>query len=217
MALLAPPAPLSAAEPAPQTSLSEISSEVMCPVCGTLLELAESPQALRQKAFVSRLVAEGKSKDEIKDALVTEYGTEVLALPQGSGFDLSAYLVPIVAFVIAVDRPGHRRAALAPGRQPRATARSPRRRAVPAPRTASGSTPTSPATTSDRAPNRARRRWRRGSRAGSRRSWARNSLPARPDRPLAETAARTASACAATASGSPWPTSSGGPTSTVRS
>jgi cytochrome c-type biogenesis protein CcmH len=101
VALLAS-APLSANAATPQTSLSEISSEVMCPVCGTLLELAESPQALREKAFVSRLVAEGKSKDEIKDALVTEYGTEVLALPQGSGFDLSAYLVPIIAFVIAV-------------------------------------------------------------------------------------------------------------------
>ena len=97
------PAPLSAvaAQPQPQTSLGEISSEVMCPVCGTLLELAESPQAQRQKAFVSRLVAEGRSKDEIKDALVAEYGSEVLALPQGSGFDLSAYLVPIVAFAIA--------------------------------------------------------------------------------------------------------------------
>jgi len=85
----------------PQTSLGEISSEVMCPVCGTLLELAESPQALRQKAFISRLVAEGQSKEQIKDALVAEYGTEVLALPQGSGFDLSAYLVPVIAFVLA--------------------------------------------------------------------------------------------------------------------
>ena len=84
-----------------QTSVSEISAEVMCPVCGTLLELAESPQALREKAFVARLVAAGKSKQEIKDALVAEYGTEVLALPQGSGFDLSAYVVPIVAFAIA--------------------------------------------------------------------------------------------------------------------
>ncbi len=101
LALLAV-APLSAAAPTPQTSLSEISSEVMCPVCGTLLELAESPQALREKAFVSRMVAAGRSKDEIKDALVAEYGTEVLALPQGSGFDLSAYLVPAIAFVVAV-------------------------------------------------------------------------------------------------------------------
>lgn len=86
----------------PEASVTEIESEVMCPVCGTLLELAESPQALREKAFVSRLAEEGKSKAEIKDALVAEYGEEVLALPQGSGFDLSAYLVPIIAFVVAV-------------------------------------------------------------------------------------------------------------------
>jgi cytochrome c-type biogenesis protein CcmH/NrfF len=100
VALLAP-APGAVAAPAPQTSLSEISSEVMCPVCGTLLELAESPQAQREKAFISRLVAAGRSKEEIKDALVVEYGTEVLALPQDSGFDLSAYVVPIVALVLA--------------------------------------------------------------------------------------------------------------------
>jgi cytochrome c-type biogenesis protein CcmH len=93
---------LSAMAATPQTSVAEVSSEVMCPVCGTLLELAESPQAQRQKAFIARQVAAGRTKEQIKDALVAEYGTEVLALPQGSGFDLSAYLVPIVAFVIAV-------------------------------------------------------------------------------------------------------------------
>lgn len=86
----------------PQTSVSEISSEVMCPVCGTLLELAEAPQAKRQKVFIARLVAAGKSKEQIKEALVAEYGDEVLALPRGSGFDLSAYVVPIVAFLIAL-------------------------------------------------------------------------------------------------------------------
>jgi cytochrome c-type biogenesis protein CcmH len=90
-----------AAAATPQTSLSEISSEVMCPVCGTLLELAESPQAQREKAFIERLVEEGKSKQQIKDTLVAEYGDEVLALPQDSGFSLSAYVVPIVAFLVA--------------------------------------------------------------------------------------------------------------------
>lgn len=94
--------PLGAEAATPRTSLGEVSSEVMCPVCGTLLELAESPQAQREKAFISRLVSEGRSKEQIKDALVAEYGNEVLALPRGSGFDLSAYLVPIVAFAIAV-------------------------------------------------------------------------------------------------------------------
>jgi cytochrome c-type biogenesis protein CcmH/NrfF len=85
-----------------RTTLNEIESEVMCPVCGTLLELAESPQATREKAFVEKLVKQGQDKEEIKEALVAQYGDAVLALPKGSGFSLSAYVVPIVAFVVAV-------------------------------------------------------------------------------------------------------------------
>ena len=96
---LAALAPAAAAEQ--QASLIEIEKQVMCPVCGTLLQLAESPQAQREKAFIRRLIAKGKTEAQIKDALVAEYGDEVLALPQGSGFSLSAYVVPIVAFVVA--------------------------------------------------------------------------------------------------------------------
>ncbi len=92
--------PAAASESKP--TVGEISSEVMCPVCGTLLELAEAPQAQRQKAFIARLIAAGRTKEQIKDALVAEYGEEVLAQPRGSGFDLSAYVVPIVAFVVAL-------------------------------------------------------------------------------------------------------------------
>lgn len=100
LAALVVAVPTAAAEQ--RASLTEIEKQVMCPVCGTLLQLAESPQAQRQKAFIRRLIAEGKTEDQIKDALVAEYGDEVLALPQGSGFSLSAYVVPIVAFLIAV-------------------------------------------------------------------------------------------------------------------
>jgi len=95
-ALLAP-----AAGAAERASLTEIEKQVMCPVCGTLLQLAESPQAQRERVFINRLIAEGKSEEQVKDALVAEYGDEVLALPPDSGFSLSAYLVPIVAFLIA--------------------------------------------------------------------------------------------------------------------
>jgi cytochrome c-type biogenesis protein CcmH/NrfF len=85
----------------PRTTVNAIEGEVMCPVCGTLLELAESPQAQREKAYVAHLVAQGKSKGEIKDALVAQYGPSVLALPEASGFDLTAYLIPIVAILLA--------------------------------------------------------------------------------------------------------------------
>jgi cytochrome c-type biogenesis protein CcmH len=90
------------ASPVPKTTVTAIEAEVMCPICGTLLELAESPQAKREKVYVARLVAEGKSKAEIKDALVAQYGPEVLALPKASGFDLSAYLVPVLVLLVAI-------------------------------------------------------------------------------------------------------------------
>lgn len=90
-----------AAAATPQTSINDVEDEVMCPICGTLLELAESPQAERERVLVKRLIAEGKSKGEVKDALVAQYGPEVLALPKGEGFDLSAYLVPAIGFLVA--------------------------------------------------------------------------------------------------------------------
>jgi len=96
--LLLSAAPAPAAE---RASLPDIEDEVMCPICGTLLELSESPQAQRERAFIRRLISRGQTKQQIKDALVAEYGQEVLALPDDSGFDLTAYLVPIVAFVVA--------------------------------------------------------------------------------------------------------------------
>jgi cytochrome c-type biogenesis protein CcmH/NrfF len=98
MVALLPGAALAAT---PRTTIHDVEDEVMCPICGTLLELAESPQAQRERVLVKRLIAAGKSKAEIKDILVAQYGREVLALPGGSGFDLSAYLVPAIAFVLA--------------------------------------------------------------------------------------------------------------------
>lgn len=101
VAVLALAALVPAASAEQRASLAEIEKQVMCPVCGTLLQLAESPQAQREKAFVKRLIEEGKTEAQIKDALVAEYGDEVLALPPDSGFSLSAYVVPIIAFLIA--------------------------------------------------------------------------------------------------------------------
>lgn len=68
----------------------------MCPVCGTSLGLAtEAPQAQRERAFIQRLIDQCKTKDEVKAALVDEFGDEVLASPSADdGFELAAYLIP---------------------------------------------------------------------------------------------------------------------------
>jgi cytochrome c-type biogenesis protein CcmH len=79
----------------PETSLGDLEDEVMCPVCGTTLGLAtEAPQAQRERAFIQRLIDQCKTKDEVKAALVDEFGDEVLASPDDDGFEIAAYLIP---------------------------------------------------------------------------------------------------------------------------
>ena len=109
MAVLAAAAALaSAATAAPaqaaqaRVSFNDIEDEVMCVVCGTPLNLSESPQADRERAYIRRLIAQGDSKAQIKAALKAQYGPAVLALPQDSGFDLAAYVVPIAAVGVAL-------------------------------------------------------------------------------------------------------------------
>jgi cytochrome c-type biogenesis protein CcmH len=78
----------------PQVTLPDIEDEVMCVECNTALNISTSPVADQERAFIRARIAQGMSKDEIKAALVEEYGPDVLAEPSGEGFDLAAWLVP---------------------------------------------------------------------------------------------------------------------------
>jgi cytochrome c-type biogenesis protein CcmH len=99
-ALLAGPA-AAQANPPQRASLSDLENEVMCLVCGTTLNVSDSPQADRERAFIRALIARGETKSQIKDALVAQYGRQVLATPSDSGFDLAAWIVPGLAVVLA--------------------------------------------------------------------------------------------------------------------
>jgi cytochrome c-type biogenesis protein CcmH/NrfF len=78
----------------PQVTLPDIEDEVMCVECRTALNVSSAPVADQERAFIRARIAEGKSKEEIKAALVAEYGPDVLAEPEPEGFDLAAWLVP---------------------------------------------------------------------------------------------------------------------------
>jgi cytochrome c-type biogenesis protein CcmH len=85
----------SAAQAAPAgTSLPVIERQVMCVTCKIPLNVAESPQADRERAFIQSLIEQGQDEAQIKRALVGQYGSTVLGLPATHGFDLAAYLVP---------------------------------------------------------------------------------------------------------------------------
>jgi cytochrome c-type biogenesis protein CcmH/NrfF len=100
-ALAAAAAPATAATP--RTTLGDVEDEVMCPVCGTPLNVAESPQANRERAYIRTLIAQGKTKAEIKRALVAQFGSGVLSLPDsGEGVNWAVYAVPAVLVLAAL-------------------------------------------------------------------------------------------------------------------
>jgi cytochrome c-type biogenesis protein CcmH len=97
--------PAALAADCPQTTLGDVEDEVMCPVCGTPLELAtEAPQAQRERDYIQTLIDDCKSKDEVKSALVAQFGDQVLALPgdDGSDFgDVLVYVIPGLGVLLA--------------------------------------------------------------------------------------------------------------------
>lgn len=95
-------APGAYAATCPKTSLLDLQDEVMCVICGVPLVNAGGPQSDDERNFIRERADKCETKQQIKAALVAEYGEEVLAMPKKSGFDLSAYIVPIVVLVAAL-------------------------------------------------------------------------------------------------------------------
>lgn len=79
---------------------ADLEAELVCPVCETTLDQSNAPVALRMKAFIRTRIAAGDSEEEIKNALVAEFGEGVLAEPPGGGFGLLAWLLPLVALAV---------------------------------------------------------------------------------------------------------------------
>ena len=100
LVLVLAPARVAIAVP-PRASLPDIEDEVMCLECGTPLNLSNAPVAERERAFIRREIARGKTKEQIKQALVDRFGPAVLAEPEDEGFGLAAYLVPVLVALLA--------------------------------------------------------------------------------------------------------------------
>lgn len=78
---------------------ADLEAELVCPVCETTLDQSNAPVAERMKTFIRVRIAAGDTEQEIKDALVAQFGSEVLAEPPGGGFGLLAWFLPIAGLV----------------------------------------------------------------------------------------------------------------------
>jgi cytochrome c-type biogenesis protein CcmH len=96
LALAAGAAQVGASSP----NAADLEAELVCPVCETTLDQSNAPVAERMKAFIRARIAAGDSSQEIKDALVAEFGPGVLAKPPEGGFGLLAWLLPLGALAV---------------------------------------------------------------------------------------------------------------------
>ena len=94
--------PAAALAAAPKASLPDIEDEVMCVECGTALNVSQAPSADRERAFIRRRIADGRTKAQIKRELVAEYGPNVLGTPPDKGFNVAVWLVPVVLALAAI-------------------------------------------------------------------------------------------------------------------
>jgi cytochrome c-type biogenesis protein CcmH len=117
----------SVAAVAPRASLTDIESDVMCTSCREPLEVAQSPQADSERAYIRGLIAQGETKSQILNNLVAQYGTAVLGKPPAHGFNLTVYIIPpailvVGAAILAFTLPRWRRRTRAAARAPAAPA-----------------------------------------------------------------------------------------------
>ncbi|MHB8658084.1 MAG: cytochrome c-type biogenesis protein [Solirubrobacteraceae bacterium] len=133
VAAAAPETVALAAAQAARASLTDVEGDVMCPSCREPLALAQSPQAIAERAYIRRLIARGLTKRQIESNLVGQYTQAVLGRPPASGFNLTVYILPpaivlLGVALLAVNLPRWRRRARAT-----AAARAARAAADPAP------------------------------------------------------------------------------------
>jgi cytochrome c-type biogenesis protein CcmH len=77
-------------------SLNDVEGDFMCVSCGVPLNIADSPQADRERALINMLIEQGRNRAQIRSEMVTQYGQTVLADPSGGGFAITSWLVPVI-------------------------------------------------------------------------------------------------------------------------
>lgn len=98
-----------------EAKAKEIDRLIMAPCCWTQpVSDHYSGVASEIRQGIRRMLAEGKTRQEILDFYVAQYGERILSMPKAEGFNLMAYVLPALALLVgavivrAVIRAWHR-------------------------------------------------------------------------------------------------------------
>jgi cytochrome c-type biogenesis protein CcmH len=95
---------VAAADPqALEREAKQLEAKLMAPCCwAQQVSLHQSPAADEIKQTIRKLLAEGKTSQQILDIYVAQYGDRILAEPPARGFSRLIYVAPWVFLVASV-------------------------------------------------------------------------------------------------------------------
>jgi cytochrome c-type biogenesis protein CcmH len=94
-------ASLGAADKKGEELVRELENMLIAPCCWSQpISQHYSEVSEKMRKEVREMVAAGKSRDEILDSYVSEYGERILATPRPRGFNALAYVLPWAALIL---------------------------------------------------------------------------------------------------------------------
>jgi cytochrome c-type biogenesis protein CcmH len=75
----------------------QLAGELMCPVCdGQTIDGSDAQISQDMRLKIRELLDTGITNAEVRDYFVVRYGEEILAAPEGKGFNLIVWIMPFV-------------------------------------------------------------------------------------------------------------------------
>ena len=88
-------------QPFDEALAKRIEGRIMAPCCmANPISDHYSGAAAEIRAEIRRMLSEGKTEDQILQHYVDKHGELILAMPDPSGFNLTAYILPLVLLVV---------------------------------------------------------------------------------------------------------------------
>lgn len=94
--------PTLAQTPTPN-EINTIARELWCPLCnGVRLDNCDLQACIQMREVIAEKLMAGENKEQIKAYFVEQYGDVVLGQPSAEGFNLIAWIFPILAAVVGL-------------------------------------------------------------------------------------------------------------------
>jgi len=94
--------PAAAQTPTPN-EINEVAKHLWCPLCnGVRLDNCELQACVQMREVIAERLTAGENEDQIKAYFVEQYGDVVLGAPSTQGFNRVAWLLPVLAAIVAI-------------------------------------------------------------------------------------------------------------------